>query len=260
MLLAAYARCGVALASPKKAGNARAAFHTGESPYHMEIAQVGGFEVAFRAGTADEFVLEQSFDHDIFFTGVPEYRPKEDDVIIDVGAHIGTFSLLAASKVPKGRVYAIEASRETFCYLRTNVALNRLTNIDVTQVALSDKAGTTTLFHHEENWGHSIMKQLSARSEIVVTESLSELVARKGIGRIDFMKFNCEGAEFPILMSAPMELLERINMMLVLYHCDLATNASLDALIARLGHAKFATDIRQQTEHRGWLVATRRSG
>lgn len=243
----------------KSLTNARAAFHSGESLYHLDIARAGAFEVAFRAGTADEWVIDHSFDRDIFFSGMPEYQPKEDDVVIDIGAHIGTFSLLAATKSPKGRIYAIEASRETFCYLRANIALNGLQNIDATQVALTDKTGTTTLFHDEGNWGHSVMKQLSSRSEEVATESFSDFVARKGIGRIDFMKFNCEGAEFPILMTAPMELLERINMMLVLYHCDLANNASLDDLIARLDKAGFATDIRKRTEHRGWLAVTRRN-
>ena len=38
---------------------------------------------------------------------VPEYVPKKDDVIIDVGAHIGTFALNAAIIVPRGKVYAI---------------------------------------------------------------------------------------------------------------------------------------------------------
>jgi hypothetical protein len=76
----------------------------------VDTGSFGGFEVAYRSRTTDEDVIAHSFDHDIFFTGVPEYRPAEDHTIIDVGAHIGIFSLLAASKVPRGKVYAIEAS------------------------------------------------------------------------------------------------------------------------------------------------------
>ena len=80
---------------------------TPDKPSTLAIGDFDGFQVAYRKGTADELVVKHSFSHDIFFSGVPEYRPAEDHVIIEVGAHIGTFSILAASKAKRGHVYAI---------------------------------------------------------------------------------------------------------------------------------------------------------
>ena len=64
----------------------------------LAIDRFGPFEVAFRRRTSDEEVVRHSFDDDIFFSNVSDYAPESDHIIIDVGAHIGTFSLLAASK------------------------------------------------------------------------------------------------------------------------------------------------------------------
>jgi hypothetical protein len=92
-----------------------------DRPSNLGITSLGRLEVAYRKGTADEAVLAHSSDYDIFFTGTPEYQPAEDHVIIDVGAHIGTFSLRAGSMVPKGKVYAIEPCEDSFTLLRINV-------------------------------------------------------------------------------------------------------------------------------------------
>jgi FkbM family methyltransferase len=227
--------------------------------YRLEIGQFGSFSVAYRAGTADESVIAHSFDNDIFFKGVPEYVPMPDHVIVDVGAHIGTFTLLAASKAKAGRVYAIEASRETYNFLRINVALNALKNVVTSQVALASGAGKTVL-HHDlgtGNWGHSIMKQLSQVGEEVETQTLAGYMDQHGIGRIDFIKCNCEGAEFPIFLTTPNEVFSKIGMMLVLYHCDLVEGYSLDALLSHMEGSGFKIKVFNRTADRGWLLASR---
>src|SRR5688572_13621160 len=60
-------------------------------------------------------------------------------VVVDVGANIGYFSLLASTLVgPTGRVYAFEPDPVNCALLRKNVRLNRVTNIEVIESALSD--------------------------------------------------------------------------------------------------------------------------
>lgn len=54
----------------------------------------------YREDTAGESVLEHSFDNDIFFSATPYYKPPRNATVIDVGAHIGTFSLLLADMAP----------------------------------------------------------------------------------------------------------------------------------------------------------------
>jgi FkbM family methyltransferase len=147
----------------------------------LKIDCFNSFEVAYRQGTADESVLKHSFDHDIFFSGVPEYQPSEKDVIIDVGAHIGTFAVWAASKVPRGAVHAIEACQDTYNFLRINAALNRMGNLSTHHLALSDRQGTSTLYYDTGNWGHSVVRRQSNRSETVECCTLEEFFRVAGI-------------------------------------------------------------------------------
>ena len=228
-----------------------------DRPSTVTIGSFEGFEVAYRKGTADEPVISHSFGNDVFFVNVPEYQPRERDVIIDVGAHIGTFSLLAARKVRHGHVHAIEASQDTFNFLRINVALNRCENVTVHHLALTDRNGTCTLFHDTGNWGHSVVSAAAATSETVESATLETFLQRNRIERCQFMKLNCEGAEFPILLTSPKSVLQRFDCMLVLYHCDLWTKSSETDLVRHLEDSGFSCAVRQQTERRGWIVATR---
>jgi FkbM family methyltransferase len=224
----------------------------------LALGRFGGFEVAYRQGTTDEAVIAHSFDHDIFFPGVPEYRPAPDHVILDVGAHIGTFALLAAAKVPHGKVYAVEASRESFNLLRINASLNRAHNIDATHVALSDRRGECTLYHDTGNWGHSIVAPMTGAGEAVPTETLADFFAAKHIHHCHFLKFNCEGAEFPILLATTPEVLARCGTLLVLYHGDLYGGDEAE-LMNHLRQSGFAISVRNQTERRGWIIAQNRA-
>jgi FkbM family methyltransferase len=233
------------------------AFNAGER-YQMAIGDFGGFQVAYRTATADEDVLDDSFENDIFLTELPEYESQLGDTILDVGAHIGTFSLLAATKVPHGRVLAIEASMETYNFLRVNIALNNLQNVTPVHLALADGPGFTVLHHDQGNWGHSIMKQFSSHGEQVPKNSLSGFCAEHNITKIGLIKFNCEGAEFPILLNTPVEFLRNVRAMLVLYHCDLVSGYSREDLLEHLRSAGFTTAIRNENGERGWIVASRR--
>jgi len=222
----------------------------------IKIKSVNEFEVAYRKGTADEQVISHSFEHDIFFSGVPEYQAAEDHVIIDIGAHIGTFSLLASSKVKRGRVYAIEPSEDSFNLLRINVALNRATNIYPHHLAITDRQGTCRLYYSKSNWGHSVVSSFSRYWETVECCSLTYFLNKNRIDQCHFMKLNCEGAEFPILLSTPRNILQRFNIMLVLYHCDFWKRDTEDDLISHLHSSGFNTIVRNRSEKRGWIIAT----
>jgi FkbM family methyltransferase len=212
--------------------------------------------MAYRGGTADEVVLkEESFENDALFTRVPEYKPSSDHVILDIGAHIGAFSLLASSKVPQGKVYAIEACQDTFNYLSVNIALNRATNISHHHLAIMDKSGSVTLYYDSGNWGHSVVRRLSRRSEEVQACSLAEFMEQYGIQRCDFVKFNCEGAEFPIILNTPTNVLNRCRTMLVLFHMDLWWANTPHDLMSHLTASGFRCDLYKQSRYRGWIIA-----
>lgn len=218
-----------------------------------------GLIVFFRPGTADEAVLKESFEYDIFLKGTPEYRLQENHIIIDIGAHIGCFSLLVSSKVQKGKVYAFEPAVETYRVLQRNIEGNRLKNINSYRLAVAQRTGTATLYHDMQtgNWGNSITKALSDIEETVQTITLKSFVENENLKKVHFVKFNCEGAEFEILLNTPKDILQRIETMLILYHEELVTGVDYKTLVKYLSDAGFRIHHRKRnkTSKSGWIIA-----
>ncbi|MFA5909864.1 MAG: FkbM family methyltransferase [Vicinamibacterales bacterium] len=214
--------------------------------------------MAYRIGSVDRLVLGESFDSDPFLAAMPDYALPADAIVPDVGAHIGTFSQLAAAKAPRGRVYAIEASRETFDLLTADVALSGLANIRADHLALADREGAIELHHDPDgNCGHSITAPLSGSSEWVAGTTLGQYLDTRDVRSVRVAKFSCEGAEFPTLLSSSGVVMARIERMIVLYHCDLVDETP-ESLVSHLNAHGFATSITNQTKDRGWILATRR--
>jgi FkbM family methyltransferase len=227
----------------------------------LDTMSIAGYKVAYRPRTSDEEVINDTFNKDIFFKGFPEYKIQPDHVVLDIGAHIGTYSLQLASFLPAGKVFAFEPCLDTFSLLEKNVEINGLKNVSIYKVALTDYVGTTKLFYDIEhgNWGHSIVKSFSEQGEIVETNTLSNFLTGNNIEHCDFIKFNCEGAEFKIILSTPPERLRKVDKMLVLYHMDLEAQFTVKDLIRHLHKAGFYTEIRniEDAGKRGWLIVMR---
>ena len=125
-------------------------------------------------------------------------KMKNPKVILDIGANIGSFTIVAARLFPNAKVIAVEPEPSNIQLLKKNIAINNLTNVEVVECAVSDKAGTAELFlDAARNSAHSFLKDIGAGgregSIIVPTVTLSHF------GKIDAMKIDCEGAEFQIL-------------------------------------------------------------
>jgi FkbM family methyltransferase len=80
---------------------------------------------------------------------------KSGDVVIDVGANIGYYSLLMASKVgPTGKVYAFEPDPSNRSILKKNVEANGLSNlIYIYDFAVYSREGESELYLSDENKG-----------------------------------------------------------------------------------------------------------
>ena len=168
----------------------------------LRLHEEMGFTVAYRPGTSDEGVLEHSFARDIFLSGLPEYQPKKDHVVVEIGGHLGDFALLVSRLV--GRVYTVEARQETFGLLSTNLRVNSADNVIADRLAISDTNNFVTLYHapEGESWGDSTTLNFNGTSETVPARTLARYLFERNIAQIDLIKFNCEGAEFAILLSA----------------------------------------------------------
>jgi FkbM family methyltransferase len=216
-------------------------------------------KVRFRKNTEDEKVLADSFDHDIFYKELPYLKVSGLPVIVDVGAHIGTFSLYSTLKFPTAKVFSFEASGETFSLFNENVEQNNLgKKIKGFHRALCSSDKPVTLYHNliDGNWGHTISKEVSSSYEIVPGIAFSTFAATEKIEVIDLIKFNCEGAEYDIILNSPISLLEKIKCAVILYHNDLVEEgSSVDQLTQKLSAAGLTSIFLNQSRDRGWIIA-----
>lgn len=133
-------------------------------------------------------------------TNLFEKVVKEGDVVLDLGANLGYFSLLAARLVgSKGKVYAFEPEPRNFRLLLKNIELNGYHNIVPAQKAISNKAGKVELFLSDGDSGAHTIRQHHDKSnfrESVEVESvnLDEFFAGKS-HPINVIKMDIEGAE-----------------------------------------------------------------
>jgi FkbM family methyltransferase len=222
----------------------------------MNVKNIGEFRVYYRPQTADEEVIKQSFGRDEFYRSIYELRLTESSTILDIGSHIGTFAMLSSKKVPEGMVFAIEAGLDSFNVLKKNIENNEIKNVRAFQLALSAKDGFETLYHSEKvgNWGFSITRNLGGEGEKVRSISFDSFLLENSLINIDFLKSNCEGAEFNIFINASDESIRKIKLGLILYHCDLQDEFSLDQLVDKFRNNGFSIEIFNRTKRRGWLL------
>ena len=123
-------------------------------------------------------------------------------VVVDVGANIGYFSLLASTLVgPEGRVHAFEPDPVNCALLRKNVRLNHATNIQVVQSALSDNEDPVTLFVDTNNKGdHRIWEPSGeSRKRVDVSSTTLDAYLSKTVTIPSFIKIDVQGAEGKVL-------------------------------------------------------------
>lgn len=159
-----------------------------------------------RAGNVGSLVYWYGFNspHEIFALG---RLLKRDSVFLDVGANHGEFTLYAAKRTPAGRVLSFEPVPETFKHLEDNVRLNGFTNVTLCRCALGDHPGDVTIYAPLDS-GFDCNSSLfppaghPAEARTVAMETLDQVIGRLGIGKVDVMKIDVEGAEVAVLRGA----------------------------------------------------------
>jgi FkbM family methyltransferase len=126
-------------------------------------------------------------------------RIRPGDVVFDVGANVGFFTLLASKLAgPTGHVYAFEPLPRNLYYLEQHIRLNGLTNVTVQSVAIAATTGSARF----RIGPHASMGQLTEAGDLkVMTTSLDELT-NANVRRPNFIKMDIEGAESDALQGA----------------------------------------------------------
>ena len=129
---------------------------------------------------------------------------KPGDVVLDVGANVGYYTLMSSLLVgPTGHVFAVEASPSTRRRLEANLALNRVTNVTVLPYAAWDDRGRATLMTPEGGNGRASLCKVSksVRDEEVDLVRLDDVIPAEFHARLSLIKIDIEGAACRALMG-----------------------------------------------------------
>ena len=130
---------------------------------------------------------------------------KPGDTCWDIGANIGFYTCLLATKVgDNGRVVAFEPASRTYGYLKENVSLNQFTNVTVVNKGLGDKQEQRHLYYSEARLaeGTASLKYAEGRtaSERVTLDTIDNLF--RELSAPNFVKIDVEGYQLEVLKGA----------------------------------------------------------
>jgi len=190
----------------KTLGGGEPGFFWFEKPFRLDdvfYSMANGYY--FRASDRIDFNFmggrHESF-QDEYLRGVL----REGAVFMDVGAHLGRFTLLGSRLVgEKGMVVALEPDREVYNRLTENIGLNGLRNIVPLPVAASNR-NELALFRVSSTSGWSSLTDMhidTMKEEVPVPAfRLDSIAETLNIGRVDLLKIDVEGAEGEVLEGA----------------------------------------------------------
>ena len=154
-------------------------------------------EVDIVSKTGSSFTLEyQTYGH---FQGIIEnyvldvymtHKYRKGDVVIDLGAGIGDFSILATSAVGEnGKVLAIEPSSRNFSLLKKNLLKNSIKNVIAYNYAVSDGSKMITIQYEDEKYEAQGLP-------------IEQILQEANIEHPNIFKMDIEGAELNVVSTA----------------------------------------------------------
>lgn len=221
-----------------------------------------GVRYKVRPGTFDRAVITEAW---IFSIYTPEgFEIKENDVVFDVGAQIGVFSIFAAKS--NARVYAFEPVPENYRLLEENLELNTVKDITPVKKAVLGRNQTVKIILSPgHTGGHSQFSSAfndsylsKNKNDYVNAEavSLQDFIDKNKIRGIDFLKMDCEGSEYDIFFNCPDSTLEKIKKISMEYHRidDKRNSSTLKSFFEKKG---FEVTTRPLSQQVGMLYAKR---
>lgn len=148
--------------------------------------------------------------------------PEPGEAIVDIGGHIGSFAIHAATRLPELHVHSFEPLPANYALLSENLRINALTGrVTASNVAVASGAGDRTIFASPENSGMNSFFPVGSDGGTrltVHTIRLGDYLAQHAVAGIYVLKLDCEGAEYEILYNCDPAILQRTKLILLEYH------------------------------------------
>lgn len=180
---------------------------------------------------SDTSVIDEFF-VDKMYRGADQLIANNEDPILDIGAHIGMFSLYASILNPNIKIIALEPEPENYKLLKENLKQNHCKNVITKQVALvphnvipseaegslsSNNTNTVKLYLSQDSHTHSTVSKSENPTEVPAT-TLEKLITQNKLDKIGLIKLDIEGAEFEIIRNMEHGTWSKIQYLVVEYH------------------------------------------
>lgn len=166
---------------------------------------------------------------------------QKGDIILDIGANVGVFSILISKLFPDCLIYAIEPIPIIFNFLKQNLELNNINNVIPILTAIDKDNGYVNIKYNQFLGGSSsyIKEEEIENSVNIGSITLSSLI-KKINNRIKLLKIDVEGAEYDIIYD-DLDCLKNIDFVVGEFH--------INKYLKSLGYDPFklANDISQRT-------------
>ncbi len=139
---------------------------------------------------------------------------SQSPIIVDVGANTGYFALRMKQLYPDAKIICFEPYPPCIDQLNETIKINKLKNIEIKKMAVSDKAEKSKLYIHPTNiGGHSIFSENVSDNYVDIESiTLSEVLEMIDTNsKCNLLKLDCEGAEYPIIKSLTSKQMENFE-------------------------------------------------
>ena len=197
---------------------------------------------------------------EVIYENCYNLESRDKGVIIDIGANIGSFSVFASRLCEGSTVYSFEPSKNTFSYLLENININKLPRRKTTgnsqslnkirfkikplNLAVGRKNGFSKLYDRGRSGSMSMFdfgKKLPYEKVKVIT--LTKIFHKYKIKKCSFLKLDCEGSEYDILLNTPISVYKKIDTISLEFH-ELVNGQSHQVLVNTLKKNGFSVSSR----------------
>jgi FkbM family methyltransferase len=188
------------------------------------------------------------------------YRPKPGDVVADVGAHVGLFTLKLLGEGRPARVVALEPSPENFpCLARNLQFAERRGLVQAYRLAIGSDFGPVGMMELPTNRSFDARTAPPGPATRAIADAvpLRFLFDLADADELAFLKMDAEGAEYAAFLAADDALLLRIQRLAMEYH-DHLVPGTLALLRSRLASTHDVEVFPERGMGHGRLFATRK--
>ena len=205
------------------------------------------------AKSSDINVLHEVYLSREYFYKNPLFNVLATDVVLDLGAYIGDFTVYAASKTTQGQIIAVEPVPRNLNQLRKNIKLNAINNVQVVSGAIGKETKKSAIYHDTKTVGATLNPQLLGNFSVTPDQkydvdvySPNDLFSKISMP-ITFIKMDIEGGEYVFFNNVDAKFLQNVRAIIIEAHVCASDDFKL--LVETLKRLGFVVELKKFVDY-----------